>query len=178
MRTKTLLIASAAVLLALPALAQTQATPAAPADAAATTAPAAAAAAAPVQVLPDVVLGEASAPVTVVEYASFTCPHCAAFHDENFPKLKAEYIDTGKVRFIQRDVYFDQVGLWAGVLERRTKAGWEVHDALATGVSYGVIGERLGISQSAVSQRARAAGIVDERRARALVSYLWGILLP
>ena len=70
------------------------------------------------RVLPDVALGEANAPLTIVEYASFTCPHCAAFHDENLPKLKAEYIDTGKVRFIQRDVYFDAVGLWAGILAR------------------------------------------------------------
>ena len=70
------------------------------------------------RVLPDIALGEANAPLTIVEYASFTCPHCAAFHDENLPKLKAEYIDTGKVRFIQRDVYFDQPGLWAGILAR------------------------------------------------------------
>lgn len=69
-------------------------------------------------VLPDIVLGQAEAPVTIVEYASFTCPHCAAFHQDNLPKLKAEYIDTGKVRFIQRDVYFDAVGLWAGILAR------------------------------------------------------------
>lgn len=70
------------------------------------------------RVLPDIALGEANAPLTIVEYASFTCPHCAAFHGENLPKLKAEYIDTGKVRFIQRDVYFDAVGLWAGILAR------------------------------------------------------------
>ncbi|MDQ7775333.1 DsbA family protein [Paracoccus aminovorans] len=70
------------------------------------------------KVLSDIVLGQADAPVTIVEYASFTCPHCAAFHDENLPKLKAEYIDTGKVKFIQRDVYFDAVGLWAGILAR------------------------------------------------------------
>lgn len=70
------------------------------------------------RVLPDIALGEANAPLTIVEYASFTCPHCAAFHDENLPKLKAEYIDTGKIRFIQRDVYFDAVGLWAGILAR------------------------------------------------------------
>lgn len=44
--------------------------------------------------------------------------NCAAFHDENWPKLKAEYVDTGEVRFIQRDVYFDAVGLWAGILAR------------------------------------------------------------
>lgn len=70
------------------------------------------------KILPDIALGQESAPVTMVEYASFTCPHCAAFHDQNFPKLKAEYIDTGKVKFIQRDVYFDAVGLWAGILAR------------------------------------------------------------
>lgn len=70
------------------------------------------------KVLADIVLGKAEAPLTIVEYASFTCPHCAAFHAENLPKVKAEYIDTGKVKFIQRDVYFDAVGLWAGILAR------------------------------------------------------------
>ena len=69
------------------------------------------------------------------------------------------------------------LGLWAGILERRTDGGWAVHDLLATGLSYAEAGERLGITQSAVSQRARTAGIVDERRARALVSDLWGRLL-
>jgi predicted transcriptional regulator len=53
-----------------------------------------------------------------------------------------------------------------------------VHDLLSSGLSYGETAERLGISQSAVSQRARAAGIVDERRARALASELWGRLVP
>lgn len=71
-----------------------------------------------VQTLPDIAIGAEDAPLTIVEYASFTCGHCAAFHDGNWPKLKAEYVDTGKVRFIQRDVYFDQVGLWAGILAR------------------------------------------------------------
>lgn len=70
------------------------------------------------KILPDIVLGQEDAPVTIIEYASFTCNHCAAFHDQNLPRLKAEYIDTGKVRFIQRDVYFDAVGLWAGILAR------------------------------------------------------------
>jgi hypothetical protein len=69
------------------------------------------------------------------------------------------------------------LGLWAGLVERRSASGWEVYDALAPGTSYGEVGERLGISQSAVSQRARVAGLVDERRARALVTDLWGILL-
>ena len=44
--------------------------------------------------------GRADAPVTVVEYASLGCPHCAAFHAETFPKLKKDYIDTGKVKLI------------------------------------------------------------------------------
>ena len=70
------------------------------------------------QALPDISLGEESAPLTIVEYASFTCGHCANFHSENWPKLKSEYVDTGKVKFIQRDVYFDTVGLWAGILAR------------------------------------------------------------
>ncbi|MBU2956919.1 DsbA family protein [Paracoccus sp. 1_MG-2023] len=70
------------------------------------------------ETLPDVVLGDADAPVTVIEYASFTCGHCANFHENVYPDLKAEYIDTGKVKFIQRDIYFDQPGLWAGVLAR------------------------------------------------------------
>lgn len=74
--------------------------------------------AAQAETLPDIALGAEDAPLTVIEYASFTCGHCANFHSENWPKLKAEYVDTGKVKFIQRDVYFDQPGLWAGVLAR------------------------------------------------------------
>jgi hypothetical protein len=58
--------------------------------------------------------------------------------------------------------------LWAGILERRTERGWEVHDALAEGLSYADVGRRLGITQSAVTQRAQAAGLVDERRTRRL----------
>lgn len=67
-------------------------------------------------ILPDVPLGREDAPITLIEYASFTCPHCANFHDTVFAKLKAEYIDTGKVKFILREVYFDKYGLWAGMI--------------------------------------------------------------
>ena len=68
------------------------------------------------ETLPDIVMGQADAPVTVIEYASYTCPHCADFHDAVFDKLKADYVDSGKVRFIHREVYFDKFGLWAGMI--------------------------------------------------------------
>jgi protein-disulfide isomerase len=69
-----------------------------------------------IELVPDVILGDPAAPVTVIEYASYTCPHCANFHEDQFKKLKAEYVDTGKVQFIHREVYFDRFGLWAGLL--------------------------------------------------------------
>lgn len=52
--------------------------------------------------LPEMSLGRADAPVTIVQYASMTCPHCRRFHAETFPTFKKEYIDTGKVRYILR----------------------------------------------------------------------------
>lgn len=57
--------------------------------------------------LPDKSLGDRDAPVTIVEYASMTCSHCANFSNTTFPKLKEEYIDTGKVYFIMREFPFD-----------------------------------------------------------------------
>ena len=57
--------------------------------------------------LPDMALGSADAAVTITEYASMTCPHCAAFNAEVFPKIKAAYIDTGKVRYIFREFPLD-----------------------------------------------------------------------
>lgn len=66
----------------------------------------------------DLVLGDADAPIELIEYASYTCPHCAHFHSEVFEKLKKDYIDTGKVRFVYREVYFDKFGLWASMVAR------------------------------------------------------------
>jgi protein-disulfide isomerase len=68
--------------------------------------------------LGDMVLGSKDAPVTIIEYASMTCPHCATFTKEVFPKLKSAYIDTGKVRFIFREFPLDQVALAASALAR------------------------------------------------------------
>jgi protein-disulfide isomerase len=68
--------------------------------------------------VPDMTMGDANAPVTIVEYAMFTCPHCAEFYKDVFPKLKAEYIDTGKVRLVFREVYFNRPSLWAAMIAR------------------------------------------------------------
>ena len=66
----------------------------------------------------EMMLGDENAPLTVIEYASFTCPHCKNFHLNTFEEFKANYIDTGKVKFIYREVYFDRFGLWAGMVAR------------------------------------------------------------
>ncbi|MBB6308174.1 protein-disulfide isomerase [Xanthobacter tagetidis] len=68
--------------------------------------------------LPVKTLGNADAPVTIVEYASMTCSHCAAFHTGTFPELKKKYIDTGKVRFIFREFPFEPVATAAFMLAR------------------------------------------------------------
>lgn len=66
----------------------------------------------------DMAMGSKNAPVTIIEYASMTCPHCAEFHLGPFEELKSKYIDTGKVRFIFREFPFDPVALQASMLAR------------------------------------------------------------
>jgi protein-disulfide isomerase len=68
--------------------------------------------------IPDMEMGSDDAPITIIEYASYTCPHCASFHKNVFPSLRKNYIETGKVKFIYREVYFDGPGLWAALLAR------------------------------------------------------------
>jgi len=68
--------------------------------------------------LPDLALGKEDAPVTIVEYASLTCGHCASFHNSVFPKLKEKYVDTGKVRFIMREFPLDNLAAAASMLAR------------------------------------------------------------
>ena len=64
------------------------------------------------------VLGSADAPVTIIEYASATCPHCADFHRLTLPAIKKEYVDTGKVKFIFREFPFDDLALAAFMITR------------------------------------------------------------
>lgn len=70
------------------------------------------------QALPDMVMGDANAPVTIIEYASMTCGHCANFHKNTLPALKERYIDTGKVRMILREFPFDPRAAAAFMLAR------------------------------------------------------------
>jgi protein-disulfide isomerase len=70
------------------------------------------------EALPDVVEGQANAPVTVVEYASMTCSHCAAFANNVYPTLKSKYIDTGKVKYILREFPLDPLATAGFMLAR------------------------------------------------------------
>lgn len=101
----------------------------------------------------EMTLGDPDAPVTVIEYASYTCPHCRTFHEGAFNDLKADYIDTGKVHFIYREVYFDRPGLWAGLVARC--AGPEGF--------FGVV-EEIYAQQGNWARQESAAGVADALR--------------
>ncbi len=68
--------------------------------------------------LPDLFLGKADAPCTIVEYASMTCGHCANFHTKVFPAIKEKYVDTGKLRFVLREFPLDDWATAASMLAR------------------------------------------------------------
>ena len=78
--------------------------------------------------LPDIVEGAASAPATIVEYASMTCSHCAAFHEQVWPALKAKYVDSGRAKFILREFPLDPLAIAAFMAARC--AGPDKRDAL------------------------------------------------
>jgi len=78
--------------------------------------------------LPDIVEGSPDAPATIIEYASMTCTHCAAFHDTTWAELKAKYIDTGRAKFILREFPLDPLATAAFMAARC--AGPDKRDAL------------------------------------------------
>ena len=133
-------------------------------------------------VIEDFAIGAADAKVTISEYSSFTCPHCATFHAEVFPLLKAEYIDTGKVRFEYREVYFDRYGLWAAMMARcggsmryfgitdilfDTQKEWAASDDQAQVVAnIKKIGVTAGMDAASVDQC-----LQDDAMAKALVAH-------
>ncbi|WP_374303041.1 DsbA family protein [Ferrovibrio sp.] len=68
--------------------------------------------------LQDMVIGKADAKITIIEYASLTCPHCAAFHADILPAVKADYIDTGKAKLVFRDFPLDNLAFAGAILAR------------------------------------------------------------
>lgn len=129
---------------------------------------------------PDRVLGDPDAPVTLVEYSSLTCPHCANFHADTLPALKEEYIDTGKVRLVYRDYPLDRLAL-AGSVTAHCAAGDD--DAAYFAMMEALFASQAQWAQSedplkAIAGTARLAGLsqadfeaclADEALARAIV---------
>ena len=127
-------------------------------------------------------MGAPDAPVTLVEYAMFTCPHCKAFQEEVFPPIKANFIDTGKVRLIYREVYFNRPSLWAAMIARcapadryfgivdllfERQAEWSgAFDSEPMMKELYSIGRQAGLTdeqmQACVTDRAFAEGLVAE----------------
>ena len=70
------------------------------------------------EALPEMAVGSESAPVTIIEYSSLTCPHCAHFHKDVYPPLKEQYIDTGKARYVMREFPLNEAALAGAVAAR------------------------------------------------------------
>ncbi|WP_084536476.1 DsbA family protein [Azospirillum halopraeferens] len=107
------------------------------------------------------VLGRADAPVTIVDYSSLTCPHCATFHVETLPRIKEQYIDTGKAKLVFRDFPFDQWALRASMLARCAPAEryFAVLDVLfKTQAQW----SRAADPAKALTQIGKLAGLSDE----------------
>lgn len=130
----------------------------------------------------EMVLGNPDAKVTVMEYASFTCPHCASFHAGPYQQLKSEYIDTGKVKFVYRDVYFDRFGLWASMIARcdpnrffgissmlySQQKEWLQRDASPAEIAENL--RKIGRVAGLPNERIEAC-LADEEKAKSLVAW-------
>ena len=127
--------------------------------------------------LPDMALGPANAPVTITEYASMTCPHCAAFNESVFPKIKAAYIDTGKIRYVFREFPLDIKAAAGSMLARciakddapkfyavidllfRQQNDWVVKNTTETLTR---IGKQAGLSQQQVEECLKDQKLLDK----------------
>ena len=126
--------------------------------------------------LPDMALGPANAPVTITEYSSMSCPHCAAFGENVFPMLRAKYIDTGKVRFVFREFPLDIKAAAASMLARCAADGdaekffgtvqllFQQQQMLMaqTNMTLRVIGKQAGMSEQAVETCGRDQTLLDK----------------
>ena len=127
--------------------------------------------------LPDMALGPANATVTITEYASMTCPHCSAFNETVFPKIKSEYIDTGKVRYVFREfpldikaaagsmlarcIAKDDSGKYFAVIDMLFKQqnDWVLKNTTETLTR---IGKQAGLSQQAVEDCLKDQALLDK----------------
>jgi protein-disulfide isomerase len=126
--------------------------------------------------LPDMALGPANASVTITEYASMTCPHCAAFNETVFPKIKSEYIDSGKVRYVFREFPLDIKAAAGSILARciaKDDSGkyFAVTDMLFkqqndwmknSAETLTRIGKQAGLSQQAVEDCLKDQALLDK----------------
>jgi len=129
------------------------------------------------QSLPDMALGPADAAVTVTEYASMTCPHCANFSETVFPKLKSEYIDSGKIRYVFREfpldikaaagsmlarcIAKDDAGKYFAVIDMlfKQQGEWVIKNTTET---LARIGKQAGLSQQAVEDCLKDQALLDK----------------
>ena len=127
--------------------------------------------------LPDMAIGNANASVTITEYASMTCPHCAKFNEEVFPKIKKEYIDAGKVRWIFREFPLDIKAAAGSMLSRciangdaqkyfvvtdmlfRSQNDWVMKNTTETLTR---IGKQAGLSQPQVEACLKDQSLLDK----------------
>ena len=129
------------------------------------------------QALPDMALGPDDARVTIVEYAAPTCPHCAAFNKDVFPKIKSEFIDSGKIRFVFREFPLDIKAAAGSMLARciakddspkyfavidmlfRQQNDWVLKNTTETLMR---IGKQAGLSQQAVEDCLKDQALLDK----------------
>jgi protein-disulfide isomerase len=127
--------------------------------------------------LPDMALGPANAPVTITEFASMTCPHCAAFTEKVFPKIKSEYIDSNKIRFVFREfpldikaaagsmlarcIAKDDAGKYFAVVDMlfRQQNEWVLKNTTETLIR---IGKQAGLSQQQVEDCLKDQALLDK----------------
>jgi protein-disulfide isomerase len=129
------------------------------------------------QSLPDMALGPATAPVTITEYASMTCGHCANFNETIFPKIKSEYIDSGKIRWVFREFPLDikaaagsmlarciakeDAGKYFAVIDMlfKQQTDWVTKNTTETLTR---IGKQAGLSQQAVEACLKDQALLDK----------------
>ncbi|RYH09098.1 DsbA family protein [Tropicimonas sp. IMCC6043] len=115
------------------------------------------------QTITEMTLGDPDAKVHVIEYASFTCPHCANFEQSVLPEIRRNYIDEGKIRFTFRDVYFDRYGLWASMVARCDPMRYfGVQNLLFEDISGWAGGEPAQVADN-LRKIGRKAGLTDDQ---------------